>query len=125
MKSFVLSALVVAASAVQMGGGPMAVGVTAPEPTTPNVNVVVTMPDQPYSHVVPTFPHPPSNRHMIGTLQLMDAKNKVGILLSEAMNAEDSANFDKMQEIKGEIEELKAHLDILNLAHNSHYEVTA
>ena len=57
---------------------------------------------------------------MIGTLQLLEAKQKIRQLLAESMNAEDTANFDKMQEIKAEIEELKAHLDILNIAHDSH-----
>ena len=83
------------------------------------------MPDQPYSHAVPTISAGPANRHMIGTLALMEAKKKVHVLLAESMNAEDSANFSKMQEIKEEIEELKAHLDILNIAHDSHADVVA
>ena len=83
------------------------------------------MPDQPFSHEVPQFKVLNPNRHMIGTLALIEAKNKVKTLLAEAMNAEDSANFSKMQEIKEEIEELKAHLDILNIAHDSHADVVA
>ena len=81
------------------------------------------MPDQPFSHAIPSVSAGPVNRHMIGSLALIEAKKKVHVLLAEAMNAEDSANFDKMQEIKAEIEELKAHHDILNAAHESHADV--
>ena len=122
MKYFALAAIVASASALQIRDGPMAVGFNPPQPTVPSQNVSIIVPDQPFSHTEAPLEAIPQNRHLIGTLELLDAKQKIRQLLTQAMNAEDTANYDKMQEIRKEIEELKAHLDILNVAHDSHKE---